>query len=99
MGTFDIKNYGDFKKYYDTEQKRNIWVMGYFGGGSVNICDAFEVAKLYAEATGVLLDTVKMDEILFSRRFKHFKYVYSTTQQEPESDAVVMDNVYAWLTD
>jgi hypothetical protein len=94
----DLYN-GDFKKYYDTTQKRNIWVLGYFGGGSVNIMDAYRVGCDYSNAIGVPIGSVQIDEILSSRRFKGFKIVYSTTEQEPESDAEVMENVYQWLRD
>ncbi len=59
-------------------------------------------AKLYAKATGVPLETVKIDEILKSRRHKGFKYLYSTEEQTQESDVKsddVMDNVFACLCD
>lgn len=94
-----IDNHGDFKKYYDKTQKRNIWVLGYFGGGSVVITEALDLAKLYAKANGVPLDTVKIDKILHSRRYKGFKFIYSQTEQKPEAGADIMDNVYQWLTD
>lgn len=90
---------GDFTKYYDKNQKRNIWALGYFGGGSINVCDAMAVAQDYAKANGVPLDTVKIDEVLTSRRFKGFKFVYSQDEQKPETGAEQMDNVYQWLTD
>lgn len=89
----------DFKKYYDNSQKRNIWVLGYFGGGSVNISEATEVARAYAKQTKAPFDTVKIDEVLSSRRFKGFKYVYSIQEQEKEDDAEAMDNVHQWLRD
>ncbi len=96
---FDWTTHGDFKKYYDTTQKRNIWVLGYFGGGSVNICDAYHLSKQYAEATGVPLENVKIDEILSSRRFKGFKFLYSNDVQASEAGSEQMENVYAWLRD
>ncbi len=51
--SFDWRTHGDFKKYYDTNQKRNIWILGYFGGGSVNIVDAFVLATQYASDVNV----------------------------------------------
>lgn len=96
---YNMETHGDFKKYYDTTIKRNYWALGYFGGGAVNIVDAMELAKQYAKSTGVELETVVIDEILKSRRFKGFKIIYSTTEQLPEIDAHQSDNVYAWLTD
>lgn len=90
----------DFKKYYDTKLKRNIWVLGYFGGGSVNVMDAYQVASDYSNSTNVPIGTVKFDEILNSRRYKGFKFVFSETEQEPEKDSQIMaDNVMAFLMD
>lgn len=99
---YDINKHGDFRRYYDTTQQRNIWVLGYFGGGSVAIAEAYEIAKLYANKTNVPLETVKIDEILKSRRHKGFKFVFSTEKQtiEPEvKEDDRMENVYQWLTD
>lgn len=92
---------GDFKKYYDTKLKRNIWVLGYFGGGSIIIMDALKIAVDYARATGVPIETVLIDEILSSRRFKGFKIVYSILEQKREKGKNVTEdeNVYAWLRD
>lgn len=92
---------GDFKKYYDTKLKRNYWVLGYFGGGAVAIMESFKVAVDYARATGVPIESVKMDEILSSRRHKGFKFVYSTLEQTREKGKNVTEdeNVYAWLRD
>lgn len=87
----------DFKKYYDISQKRNIWVLGYFGGGAVNIQDAYQVGVDYAIKTDVMFNTVVIDEITSSRRFKGFKIVYSTTIQPPDPEAKQMENVYEWL--
>jgi uncharacterized membrane-anchored protein len=94
----DLYN-GDFKKYYDTTQKRNIWVLGYFGGGSVNIMDAYRVACDYSNTINVPIGAVKIDEVLSSRRFKGFKFIYAITEQTPEPGAEVMENVHAWLRD
>lgn len=90
---------GDFKKYYDKKQKRNIWVLGYFGGGSVNVMDAYHVAGDYSNSTNTPIGLVKFDEVLSSRRFKGFKYVYATIEQEPEPDAEIMDDVHKFLRD
>ncbi len=94
---YDWTTHGDFKKYYDTTQKRNIWVLGYFGGGSINISEAYTLSKQYADAVGVPLENVKIDEILSSRRFKGYKFMYSNDEREMEAGAEQMENVYAWL--
>jgi len=94
-----ITKHSDFKKYYDKTQKRNIWVLGYFGGGAVNISEAMELAREYSRSTGASLGEVKIDEVLSSRRFKGFKYIYADTEQKPEEGTERMDNVHAWLRD
>jgi hypothetical protein len=100
MSKYDINTHGDFKKYYDSKYKRNYWVLGYFGGGAVNIVDAYELAKQFADAIKVPLETVQIDEVLKSRRYKHFKFLYSTVdEQKPEKDSNIIENVYQWLTD
>ena len=91
---------GDFKRYYDTESKRNYWVLGYFGGGAVDICEAYQLAKEYSELVSVPIETVKIDEILSSRRFKGFKFIFSTVEnQKPEPESYQMKDVYSWLRD
>ncbi|MFA5299488.1 MAG: hypothetical protein WC389_14965 [Lutibacter sp.] len=96
--SYDIKKHGDFRKLYDTNQKRNYWLLGYFGGGAINICDAYELAKQYSKAVGVPLETVYIDEILSSRSYKHFKYISSTAIQTAEIDTTKYENVYQLLT-
>lgn len=94
------QEYGDFKMYYDSTHKRNIWVMGYFGGGAVNVTTAMVIAKEYAEEANVPLEGVMVDEILSSRRFKGFKFFYSTEDnQKPIEGSDEMENVYQWLRD
>lgn len=96
----NYKNYNaDFTKYFDKGQRRNIWVLGYFGGGPVNIVEAMQVAKDYADATGAPLNTVVIDEILSSSRYKGFKFVYSQYEQTPEKGSTQLNNVYAMLRD
>jgi hypothetical protein len=97
---YNTKTHGDFKIYFDNRQKRNYWVLGYFGGGSVNISEAYTLAEQFSKEVGVPLETVKIDEILNSRRHKGFKFMYSSQEnQTPQKGADKMDNVYAWLTD
>lgn len=97
----DINTHGDFKRYFDTTYKRNYWVLGYFGGGSVNIVNAYNIAQQMATKLNVPLNTIRIDEILHSRRHKGFKFMYSMApDQAPEPECKnIMNNVYAWLTD
>lgn len=96
----NIMMHGDFRKYYDSTQKRNYWVLGYFGGGSINIIDAYEAAKQFSESVGVPIDSIQIDEIFKSRRFKGFKYLYSKVEnQEPDEYSDVMKDVWSWLGD
>jgi hypothetical protein len=98
--SYNIRTHGDFNKYYDTETKKNIWVLGYFGGGAVNIIDAYKVSVQFAKSVGVPLETIKIDEILNSSRHKGFKFLFSDVDnQTPESDSYQMKGVYAWLRD
>lgn len=97
----DLKN-ADFRKYYDTLQKRNYWVLGYFGGGAVNVVNAYRLAQEYSLTCRVPLETVKIDEVLHSQRFKGFKYLYSDAEQEVCKDVKKSDMMIAvmnWLWD
>ena len=96
---YDINTHGDFKRYFDSTQKRNYWVLGYFGGGSVNIVDAYSIAQQMAATLNVPLNTIRIDEILHSRRYKGFKFIYSMVPNQTPDTNNIMDNVYAWLTD
>jgi len=99
-GSMSYKN-GDFKKWYCQKNKRNYFVLGYFGGGHIEFGRFKEVAEDYAKETGCDIDKVFIDEILSSRRFKHFKYVgdNSGKEQEPLPDAEVTENLFRWLHD
>lgn len=91
-----VKEHGDFKNYFDTTLKRNYWLLGYFGGGSINVKDAYEAASEFANAIGVPIETVKIDEVLSSRWCKGFKYLYSTAMnQTPEDGSDHLKNVFA----
>lgn len=102
---YDRHSHGDFKMHFDIELKRNYWVLGYFGGGSINISEAFELAKDFSQEHNVPLETVHIDEILCSRRYKHFKILFSSDYNEDGKDEVAhkdayqMEKVYTMLTD
>lgn len=74
-------------------------MLGYFGGGETNILEALHIAEQYAKSTRVDISSVCIDEILHSRRFKGFKYIFSAQKQKPEKEAHISDNVWEWLTD
>lgn len=90
----------DFKKYYCNKLKKHVWVLGYFGGGAINF-ELFSVmAEKFVNETGVPLGTVYIDEIIRSRRFKGFKFIYSNAKdQTPLPDSSVNDDVFEWLQD
>lgn len=93
---YDINKHGDFTRYYDTENKRNYWLLGYFGGGSINILSALYLAEKFAELCKVPLSSVFIDEILSSRWCKSFKYISSSEDnQEPEPNSRHLENVYS----
>ena len=90
----------DRKKYYCSRQKKHIWVLGYFGGGSINLSSAMEVAAQFSTETGIDAKTISIAEINYSRRFKNFKYLYSDAlNQLPLADSIIHDNVFEWLFD
>ena len=95
----------DFKKYYCDKLQRHIWVLGYFGGGSINFAKFEEAAKDFAKETGLPVSDVFIDEVLSSRRFKGFKYIYAIqynkkkVEQKPLEDSEVLDDVFEWLND
>ena len=98
----DYQQHPDFTKYYNKETKANIWVLGYFGGGSINVSDAFTVAKHFAEENNVPLNTVRIDEIQESSRYKGFKMVFSPIDQEKSEDVEETNakgDIFSWLTD
>jgi hypothetical protein len=87
-----------FFKYYDTSLERNYWVLGYFGGGSINIMDAYYLALEYSRVYKVKKNTVHIDEILSSRSYKHFKYMYSMEKRPKDKDAMELENVFEFLS-
>ncbi len=96
---YDYNTLGNFKKYYNQATKANIWVLGYYDRG---ISDSYEIAKDFAIENNVPLDSVKIDEILESRRFKGFKFIFSPVDQELGKDIEKKNStgdIFAWLTD
>jgi hypothetical protein len=92
---------GDFKPYYCLKSKKHIWVLGYFGGGSINFARFNEVAKDFSTTIGCSITTVNIDEMFKSRRFKGFKFV---TSSEPNQKPIVgisetLEDVWSWLSD
>jgi hypothetical protein len=73
----DITKHGDFKRYYCNLNKNNYYVLGYFGGGSLNVVDTYNAAKVYAEELNIPLEKVQIDEIFVSNRFKGFKVLFA----------------------
>lgn len=99
FNTSHLKN-ADFKKYYDSTRKIHIWVLGYFGGGRLNVSDTMKLAEEFAYEYKVDIKSVFIDEIMQSRRFKGFKYLYSTeTQDDPIGNPIPMIDVFNWLYD
>lgn len=91
----------DFQIWYDTTLKRHYWTVGYFGGGAINISRSVKVAEEYANLHSVGLDSVVVDEIRNSSRYKYFKVFYSDivqTQIDLKDHCEVCDNVWNLLT-
>lgn len=94
---YDIKTHGDFKRVWCKKTEKTYWLLGYFGGGDINISDAMEIAKLYAKETGVRLSSVMMGEIYSSSWCKFFKFVYSQENQEPQKDSVEVESFWKFV--
>lgn len=92
------KEHPDFDIRYDIRLKRNYWLLGYFGGGSINILDAYNLAIEYVKDYSVPLDSVRIDEVLHSRRYKSYKVIYSTADMGADKNATVSNNVWNDLT-
>lgn len=90
----------DRKKYFCEKIKKHVWVLGYFGGGGINVGDLFKVVGQLSYEAGIKIETVNVIEIISSRRFKFFKFITSDEpNQEPLEDSIVVDDVYSWLYD
>lgn len=100
---YDWTKHGDFSVWYDTTQKRHYWLLGYFGGGSINIVEAMNVARQMADRLDVPLNTIQIDEVHSSRRYKGYKLIYSMAEnqmmQEGIKDYCICENVWQRLTD
>lgn len=91
---------GDFAPYYCQKLKRHIWVLGYFGGGPVNFSLFKQVALHFSNETGLDIDSICIDEIFKSRRFKRFKFVYSLEDgQKPIEGSKIIEDAFKWLQD
>lgn len=91
---------GDFKAYYCQKTKMHIWVIGYFGGGSINYKRLHEAALDFSQSIGCPIDQINIDEIFKSRRFLRFKYMTSEQQnQKPLESSEVLKDVWKWLSD
>ena len=96
---YDWTNHPDFSKFYDTKSKITYWILGYFGGGSINIYDSFELAKKMSIECEVSLESIQIDEVLFSRSFKGYKVIFSNEiTKNPKLECTFMDNVWSFLT-
>ena len=90
----------DRKKYQCEKIKKHVWVLGYFGGGSINISNIMKMAEQFSHETGIDINTISVSEVISSRRFKYFKYITSDViDQTSISDSIIVDNVYEWLFD
>jgi hypothetical protein len=97
FGYMDV--HGDAKKYFCKKNKINVWVLGYFGGGSFKVGDITTICDSYADLVDVPIESIKMGEIRGSRRFAGFKFIYSEDTNIPEGEAEEIDNVFGWLND
>jgi len=95
----EYKN-GDFKAYYCEKMKRHMWVLGDFGGGPIHFESFKEVAQDFSEEYNVKIDTIFIDEVFKSMRYKEFKVIYSMSENQlPDLQSKNVSNVWEYLTD
>lgn len=101
----EMQHYGfndDCKIYYCNKLKRHYWLLGYFGGGSIQFGRFKKVAEDFAKVHNCNVEEVQIDEILHSRRLSGFKYLFcpTTDGQEPISGIhCEIDDAWDLLTD
>lgn len=97
--TESLKQRKDYTLYYCKRLKRHYLTLGYFGGGPLNIEDTHKMAMQFMNLLDVPYESIFIDEILHSRRFKHFKLMYSDEIQEPHPESTLSDDVIKWFHD
>lgn len=91
----------DIKKYFDRKTSRNYKVLGYFGGSaSINFARFKEAATTFSKEVRCDLDSVCIEEIQRSRRFRLFKFLFSNEKaQHPADGYEEIDDLFNWLYD
>jgi hypothetical protein len=94
----DVTKYPDFRRLYSTNSKRNIWLLGYFGGGDINILDVHSAAIQFSSQNNVPLETIKIGEIQVSQWCKYFKFLYSSQDdQSPHEESQIIEDFYKFI--
>jgi hypothetical protein len=90
----------DYQLYYCLANKRNFLTLGYFGGGAVNITQAYEMAQTFADVTGFPLESIHIDEVTKSRHMKHFQVMWSSEpNQQPLPTATELKSFWDFAQD
>lgn len=89
------KKIRDIKKYYDITHKVNIWLLGYFGGNSINISRAYTIALQYAKETNTKIESIHIIENFST--YNSFKYIISNTKQLPIKKSIKLSNIFKLL--
>jgi hypothetical protein len=91
-----FKTNGDCRWYFDKSQNINYWTLGYLcgNGEAIDITEAAQAAKTYARATGVPLDSVRIERITKSSHLKGFKVMFSSLPQKPVDGGMELENFW-----
>ena len=82
--------------YYSEKNKTNYLIVGYFG--LTNISLAYELAKAYSSNYDIPIETVRMETILKSSRYKSMVMIYSTIEdQKPYYGANKIDDFIKFI--
>ena len=96
-----IRN-NDFKKIYCKKHNTIYWILGYFGGGSVNFEMFASVAKEFSDEYNVDINEICIDEIFKSNWCKHFKFINAgkvdTTVIEIDDTHIAVESFWTYVT-
>lgn len=98
---YDIYSHGDFKVFYDITLKKYYWILGYFGGGDINISEIYKLAEDFSKMYNTPIEDIYVGEILTSSRYKYFKYITTQAKIEKIEDNLrcyEYENVWKMLT-
>jgi len=84
--------------FYCNRLKRNILILGYSGGGEVNFKNFEKEALRFSYDSGFPIESICINEIHESNRYKQNKFIYSTVENQKKiNDYFAVENFYSWV--